>query len=140
MAEVPRRSRTVPILLDTAHALLTNKIMPKARKAMNMRFRWLKCQEGREKFRYYWRPGTQKLADYFTKHHPPSHHIAVRPTILTPTNDPEYTKLLVKPKDAKHNKTSVANNAKHNKTSVTNAFTKHLLNTPAFQTMIATSA
>ena len=76
---------------STSHALLTNKIMPNAPKAMDMRFRWLKCQEGQEQSQYYWRPGKQSLADYFTKHHPPSHQRAVRPKILTPTNDPEYT-------------------------------------------------
>lgn len=54
-----------PIQTDnsTAHALLTNKIMPKSLKAMDMRCRWLKCQEGQEQFQYYWRPGTQNLAD-----------------------------------------------------------------------------
>jgi hypothetical protein len=57
-----------------AHALLTNKIQPKKLKAMDMSFRWLKCREAQGQFRYYWRPGTQNLADYFTKHHPAAHH------------------------------------------------------------------
>jgi hypothetical protein len=30
---------------STAHALLTNKIMPKASKTMDMRFHWLPCCE-----------------------------------------------------------------------------------------------
>jgi hypothetical protein len=33
------------------------------------------------------------LADYFTKHHPATHHKSVRPTILTAVNNPEYRKL-----------------------------------------------
>jgi hypothetical protein len=35
-----------PIQTDnaTAHALLTNKILPKALKAMDMRFHWLRCR------------------------------------------------------------------------------------------------
>jgi hypothetical protein len=74
----------------TAHALLTNKILPKALKAMDMRFHWLRCCNAQGQFRYYWRPGTQNLADYFTKHHPATHHKSVRPTILTAVNDPEY--------------------------------------------------
>ena len=45
MAEVPRRARTVPILLETRHTELGRLIH--------------------------------------------KHHIAVRPTVLTPTNDPE---------------------------------------------------
>jgi hypothetical protein len=65
------------------------------------------------------------------KHHPPSHHMAVQPTILTPINVPEYTKtkLFDRP-----------NNAKQNMASTKNAFTKHLLNAPAFKIMTATCA
>ncbi len=61
----------------TAHALLTNKILPKALKAMDMRFHWLWCRNAQGQFRYYWRPGTQNLADYFTKHHPATYHKSV---------------------------------------------------------------
>jgi hypothetical protein len=76
-----------------AHALLTNKILPKALKAMDMGFHWLRCHNTQGQFCYYWRPSIQNLADYFTKHHPTSHQKSVHPTILTPANDPEYTKL-----------------------------------------------
>ena len=79
----------------TAHALLTNKILPKALKAMEMCFHWLRCRDAQGQFRYYWRPGTQNLADYFTKHHPPTHHKSVCPTILTDVNNPEYRKFFV---------------------------------------------
>jgi hypothetical protein len=33
---------------------------------------------------FYWRPGTSMRADYWTKHHPPSHHRNMRSEILTP--------------------------------------------------------
>ncbi len=49
-----------------AHALLTNKILPKALKAMDGRFHWLRCRNAQGQFRYYWRPGTQNLGVYFT--------------------------------------------------------------------------
>jgi hypothetical protein len=81
----------------TAHALLTIKILPKALKAMDMRFHWLRCHNAQGQFRYYWRPGTQNLADYFTKHHPATHHKSVRPIILTAVNNPEYRKLFKPP-------------------------------------------
>jgi hypothetical protein len=77
----------------TAHPLLNNEILPKALKSMDMRFHWLRCRNAQEQFQYYWRPGTQNLADYFTKHHPATHQKSVRPTILTSANDPEYRKL-----------------------------------------------
>jgi hypothetical protein len=76
-----------------ADALITNKILPKALKAMDMCFHWLQCHNTQGQYCYYWRPGTQYLADYFTKHHTTSHHKSVRPTILRTANDPKYPKL-----------------------------------------------
>jgi hypothetical protein len=92
-----------PILTDnsTALALLTNKILPKALKAMDMRFYWLQCRKAQGQYHYYWRPGTQNLADYFTKHHPASHRKSFRSQILTSPSDPEYTKI-VNPKGSKY--------------------------------------
>ena len=110
-----------PIQTDnlTAHALLTNKILPKALKAMDMRFHWLRCRGAQDQYRFYWRPGTQNLADYWTKHHPASHHKSFRPQILTSAQDPEYTKLTT-PK--------IQNNK---------SFVKHVLQTPLFATQLA---
>jgi hypothetical protein len=85
----------------TTNDLLTNKIIPKALKAMDMRFHWLRCCEAQGQFRYCWKPNTQNLADYFTKHHPASHHKDNRPTFLTPRKDPQYTKLFLTPQDKK---------------------------------------
>jgi hypothetical protein len=118
-----------PIQTDnaTAHALLTNKILPKALKAMDMRFHWLRCRNEQGQFCYYWRLGTQNLADYFTKHHPTSHHKSVRPTILTPANDPEYTKLF-------ETTTTPVTFEPQIKTLVsTKLFVKNLLQTPRFK-------
>ena len=36
----------------TSHALLTNKILPKAHKAIDMRFYWLRCRDVQGQFRY----------------------------------------------------------------------------------------
>ena len=84
-----------PIQTDnsTAYALISNKIRPKALKSMEMRFNFLKCRQAQEQFRFYWAPGIWNLADYFTKHHPPSHHVNTRSLYLTSPDDPEYTKL-----------------------------------------------
>jgi hypothetical protein len=81
--------------------LLTNKIMPKALKAMEFWIHWLRCRNAQGQCRYYWRPGTQNLADYFTKHHPASHHKASRPTYLTSSSDPQYKKLFLTSPDIK---------------------------------------
>jgi hypothetical protein len=50
---------------------------------MDMRFHWLHCHKAQDQYRFYWRPGIQNLADYWTKHHPASHHKAFWPQILT---------------------------------------------------------
>ena len=60
-----------------------NKIQLKRTKAMDMRFHWLRDREAQEQFRIYWRPAKTNLADYSTKHHPPSHHANVRSEFLT---------------------------------------------------------
>jgi hypothetical protein len=100
---------------STAHALLTNKILPKALKAMDMQFHWLRCRAAQDQFCYYWRPGTQNLADYWTKHHPASHHKSFCPQILMSAADPEYIKL-----------TGTL------KTTASKSFVKHVLKTPLF--------
>jgi hypothetical protein len=73
---------------STAHALLTNIILPNALKAMDMRFNCIQCRKAQGQYQYYWQPGSQNLADYFTKHHPASHHKSFRSQILTPPSDP----------------------------------------------------
>jgi len=50
---------------------------------MDMRFHWLRDREAQEQFKFVWRPGKTNLEDYFTKHHPPAHHINVRSEFLT---------------------------------------------------------
>ena len=43
---------------------------------------WLLYSEQQGQFKIYWRTGNSNLADYFTKHHPPSHHRNVRGDFL----------------------------------------------------------
>ena len=126
----------------TAHALLTNRILPKALKAMEMRFHWLQCRKTQGQFCYYWQLGTQNLADYFTKHHLATHHKNVRPTKLTGVNDPEYRKLFAKqetPSIQIKFKPDGTNKEQPKRKSVqTKLFVKTLLETPKVPNMIAT--
>jgi hypothetical protein len=75
----PQTHTPIQINNSTAHTLPTNKIRPKALKAMDMRFHWLHCRKAQDQYQFYWRPGTQNLADYWTKHHAASHHKAFWP-------------------------------------------------------------
>ena len=47
-----------------------------------MRFHWVRDRIGQKQFQVYWRPGTTNKADYFSKHHAPGHHQAVRSDYL----------------------------------------------------------
>ena len=78
-----------PIQTDntTAEGVINNKIQPRRTKAMDMRFHWLRDRESQDQFKIYWRPGGTNLADYFTKHHPPAHHVNVRAEFLTKVKD-----------------------------------------------------
>ena len=51
------------------------------------RFHWLRDREAQGQFWIHWRPGKTNLADYFTKHHPPSHHQRVRSRYLQQANN-----------------------------------------------------
>jgi hypothetical protein len=107
--------------------------MPKALKAMGMHFHWLQCCKAQGQFRYYWRPGPQNLADYFTKHHPASHHKANRPTFLTLRKDPQYTQLFLMPHD-KQIDVKIPTKLSTTTNSHTKSFGKNLLQTPRFMT------
>jgi hypothetical protein len=103
-----------------AHPLLTNKILPKALKAMDMQFHWLHCQEAQDQYQFYWRPGTKNLVDYWTKHHPASHQKAFWPQILkSPTINHENSKVNTP------------------KNTATKSFVKKILSTPAFVEQLA---
>jgi hypothetical protein len=85
LQEMGHEQPRTPIQTDnsTAEGVINNKIQPKRTKAMDMRFYWLRCQEAQNQFRFYWRPGGQNLADYWTKHHPAAHHQNIRAEFLT---------------------------------------------------------
>ncbi len=89
--------------------------------AMDMQFHWLRCHKAQDQYQFYWRPGTQNLADYWNKHHPGSHHKTFWPQILTSaTTDPEIIKL---------------NTPKKN--TATKSYIKNILLTPSFVEQLA---
>jgi hypothetical protein len=104
-----------------AHALLTSKILPKVLKTMVMQFHWLCCRKAQDQYQFYWRPGTQNLAeDYWTKHHPASHHKAFQPQMLTSSTT-----------NHENIKADTPNNM------ATKSFVKKILSTPSFVEQLA---
>jgi hypothetical protein len=71
----------------TAEGVINNKTQLKCTKAMDMRYHWLADREAQGQFNIYWQPGGTNLADYFTKHHAPAHHVNVRAEFLTRVKD-----------------------------------------------------
>jgi len=69
-----------PIQTDNACAvgIANSTIKQKRSKAMDMKFYWLRDRVNDGQFLIYWRKGADNSADYFTKHHPPSHHRQIR--------------------------------------------------------------
>ena len=55
-------------------------------KTIDMRFYWVQDRKQKEQFKVYWRPGTENLADYVTKHHTAKHHQRMRPLYLHQAN------------------------------------------------------
>ena len=76
-----------PIQTDnsTAIGVVNKKNQMKQTKSMDMRFHWMRDRETKKQFRYYWGPGKDNLADYWTKHFCAAHHREIRPTFLTPS-------------------------------------------------------
>ena len=98
------------IVTDNACAkgIADGSVKQKRSKAIDMRFYWIRDRVDQKQFTILWKRGTENLADYFTKHHPASHHQRVRSRYLqqdhqannTAINDPNEW-ILVEPKRKK---------------------------------------
>jgi hypothetical protein len=73
-----------PIQFDNkcATGILTDTVVQRRSKAMDMRFYWLRDRVRQHQFYVHWKPGQSNLGDYPTKHHSTKHHITVRPTYV----------------------------------------------------------
>jgi hypothetical protein len=52
-----------------------------------MRFYWIRDRVRQGQFHIYWKRGILNRADYFTKHHPASHHQQIRSSYLHSKDD-----------------------------------------------------
>ena len=70
-----------PIQTDnkTACDLANNKLKKNRTRTIDMRFYWVRDRVKQGHFTINWKPGSMNLADYYTKHHPTSHHRRIRP-------------------------------------------------------------
>ena len=73
-----------PIVTDNecAQGIANDTVKQRRSKAIDMRFYWIRDRVAQKQFVIHWQRGATNLADYFTKHHPPSHHQRMRPKYL----------------------------------------------------------
>jgi hypothetical protein len=88
-----------PIQTDNACALgiINDTVKQRRSKAMDMRFYWIKARVAQDQYVVHWRKGRNNLADYFTKHHSPSHHCLMRSRYLVDLHWPASLQGCVEP-------------------------------------------
>jgi hypothetical protein len=78
-----------PIQTDnsTASGIANDTVKQKRSKAIDMRFYWIRDRVRQGQFHVHWKKGSLNKADYFTKHHPASHHQEIRSSYLHDDRD-----------------------------------------------------
>ena len=82
---------------STASGIVNDEVSQKRSKAMDMRYYWIRDRAEQGHFLIYWAKGLGNLADYFTKHHPASHHRAMRPVYVHVPDHPSVMRGCVDP-------------------------------------------
>ena len=59
---------------STANSFVHSEMRIKRSKSWDMKCNWLRDYMTQQQFYIKWNKGVHNMADYFTKHHPPSHH------------------------------------------------------------------
>jgi hypothetical protein len=92
LEELGHKQPPTPMVTDnsTASGITNESVKQKRSEAMDMRFYWIRDRVRQNQYRVYWRRGSTNRADYFTKHHPPKHHVAMRPAYLLEPNQDNY--------------------------------------------------
>ena len=69
-----------PIKTDnsTANGFIHDNIHQRRSKSWDMRYYWLRENQTKNQFTFFWASGKDNHADYTTKHHATKHHIEVR--------------------------------------------------------------
>ena len=80
------------ILVDnsTAVGLANDTVTQRCSHAIDMRFYWIRDRINQSQFHVYWAPAHLNLADYFPKHHTPSHHCRMCKYFVYTTASPKF--------------------------------------------------
>jgi hypothetical protein len=90
LEEMGHAQPATPVVTDnsTAAGIANDTIKQRCSKAMDMRFYWVRDRVRQKQFKIHWKKGSLNHADYFSKHHPTSHHRSVRSTFLYDPKNP----------------------------------------------------
>jgi hypothetical protein len=93
----------MPVHCDNATAvgIANNTIKRQRLQSMEMQFFWIGDKVAQEMYALHWHPGQENLADYQSKHHAGSHHMAVCPWYLHMENSPRVLPQAVRPSKLK---------------------------------------
>jgi hypothetical protein len=114
LTEMGHPQPATPMATDntTASGIANETVKQKRSKAIDMRFYWIRDRVRQGQFEIYWEKGSGNRSDYHSKHHPPAHHINMRPIYLYSPDNPNrnaYACLAEDEEpDAPHNASSVA--------------------------------
>ena len=92
LAELGHPQPPTPVLVDnsTAVGLANDTVTQRRSRAIDMRFYWVRDRVNQQQYHVYWAPAHHNLADYFTKHHTPSHHRKMRKYFVYTTACPKF--------------------------------------------------
>ena len=84
LKDIRRPQPATPVQTDnsTASGIANNAIKQNKSRSMDMRYHWVRDKVQQGLFNVYWDKGSRNKADYYTKHHSPSHHQLMRPQYL----------------------------------------------------------
>ena len=75
----PQPPTPIEVDNETAIGFLKGTMKQKHSKAIDMRFYWVRDRVNQNQFMIYWRPGSNNVGDYVSKHHSPAHYQRKRP-------------------------------------------------------------
>ena len=92
LEELGHPQPTMLVLVDnsTAVGLANDTVTQQRSRAIDMHFYWIRDRVNQQQYHVYWAPAHQNLADYFTKHHTPSHHHKMRKYFVYTTASPKF--------------------------------------------------
>jgi hypothetical protein len=80
-----------PVNCDNATliGIVNNTIKHQCLQSMEIKIFWIGGKTAQEMYALKWHPGQENMADYQSKHHMGSHHVAVQPWYLHMQNSPQ---------------------------------------------------